>query len=144
MMFSLNGCDIWDWAPDITTLEDGSEKNSRRSKNKPPWRRKKKKTLKNPVINFSLAAVFCEVVSATPPPHKHTPYFHGFDWDWRCWRRSLQKKNQHWLPFSQLNTKRLALLKFSTSASGLGYRKRRGEKKKQEKGTLLHFLKFWL
>lgn len=115
-----------------------------RSKNKPPWRRKKKKTLKNPVINFSLAAVFCEVVSATPPPHKHTPYFHGFDWDWRCWRRSLQKKNQHWLPFSQLNTKRLALLKFSTSASGLGYRKRRGEKKKQEKGTLLHFLKFWL
>lgn len=50
-----------------------------------------------------------------------------------------KKKKEHWLPFSQLNTKRLALLKFSTSASGLGYRKRRG----REKARKWHFITFF-
>lgn len=36
-------------------------------------------------------------------------------------------ENEHWLPFSQLNTRRLTLLKTSTSASGLGQRERGGE-----------------
>lgn len=48
-------------------------------------------------------------------------------------------ENESWLPFSQLNTRRLTLLKTSTSASGLGQRERRRGTKRQEKTALLHF-----
>lgn len=48
-------------------------------------------------------------------------------------------ENECWLPFSQLNTRRLTLLKTSTSASGLGQRERGEGKKGKKKSALLHF-----
>lgn len=53
-------------------------------------------------------------------------------------------ENECWLPFSQLNTRRLTLLKTSTSASGLGQRERGREKKKARKRHFITFQKFKL
>ena len=50
-------------------------------------------------------------------------------------------ENECWLPFSQLNTRRLTLLKTSTSASGLGQRERGEGKKKARKKALYYISK---
>lgn len=48
-------------------------------------------------------------------------------------------ENERWLPFSQLNKQRLALLRTSTSASGLGQRHTREEGAGGKK-TLLYYI----